>query len=167
MSFKRLTMAINGPKEAPNTITTIKPSLTKFKGEKSQIFTPKILSCFSMRQKEKKNQIILPLLHIYGLTGRECCSAFQDIEKIPKWLKDWRMTSLLEWRLIIQILVIEEWIVHLCLYNTDKGNTEYFPPCLVRKPRPWVIFQCVNRVKWLWWVIIIFKLMFYSCHINC
>lgn len=117
--------------------------------------------------KRKKNQIILPLLHIYGLTGRECCSAFQDIEKIPKWLKDWRMTSLLEWRLIIQILVIEEWIVDLCLYNTDKGNTEYFPPCLVRKPRPWVIFQCVNRVKWLWCVIIIFKLMFYSCHINC
>ena len=51
--FNQLTMAINGPNEAPNTITTIKPSFTKFKGEKSQIFTPKILSCFSTRRKEK------------------------------------------------------------------------------------------------------------------
>lgn len=47
--INQLTMAINGPNEAPNTTTTIKPSLTKFKGEKSQIFMPKILSCFSTR----------------------------------------------------------------------------------------------------------------------
>lgn len=83
--FNQLTMAINGPNEAPNTITTIKPSLTKFKGEKSQIFTPQILSCFSARW-EKYIYIFLspicPLLHIYGLTGGESSSAFKHTERI-------------------------------------------------------------------------------------
>lgn len=67
----QLTMAINGPNEVPNTNTTIKPSLTKFLGEKSQTFTPKILSCFSaiwQGQKSIFNQIC-PLLHVYRLIG--------------------------------------------------------------------------------------------------
>ena len=57
--LKQPTMAIKGPNEAPKTSTTIKPSLNKCKGEKSQIFTPKIISCLSAnngKQKQKKLQ---------------------------------------------------------------------------------------------------------------
>lgn len=62
-------MAINGPNEAPNTNTTITPSLTKFMGEKSQMFTPKILSCFSAIWQGQKSNFnpICPLLHVYRL----------------------------------------------------------------------------------------------------
>lgn len=49
-------MAMKGPNEAPKTSTTIKPSLNKCKGEKSQIFTPKIISCLSVNDgKQKQN----------------------------------------------------------------------------------------------------------------
>lgn len=47
------TMAMNGPNERPNTKTTMMPSLINFKGEKSQIFTPKILNCFSAKLKKR------------------------------------------------------------------------------------------------------------------
>ena len=40
-------MAMNGPNEAPNTITTTTPRFTKLTGEKSHKFTPNIFSCLS------------------------------------------------------------------------------------------------------------------------
>lgn len=40
-----LTMAMNGPNEAPKTTTMIIPSFNNFTGEKSHRFTPKIRSC--------------------------------------------------------------------------------------------------------------------------
>ena len=49
-------MAMKGPNEALNTSTTIKASLNKCKGEKSQIFTPKIISCLSVNNLESKNK---------------------------------------------------------------------------------------------------------------
>jgi len=61
--ISQLTMAINGPNEVPNTNTTIKPSLTKFMGEKSQMFTPKSLSCFSARWQGKKVFLIQFVLY--------------------------------------------------------------------------------------------------------
>ena len=43
----RLTIAINGPNEMANTVTTTKPSFNRFTGEKSHRFTPRSLNCLS------------------------------------------------------------------------------------------------------------------------
>lgn len=98
-------MAINGPKEAPNTITTVKPSLTKFKGEKSQIFTPKILSCFSTRRKEKKTDYSSFTAHLWT-DWKGMLQCFLRHRKDPKMIE--RLKN--------------DFTIGMKAYNTDFSN---------------------------------------------
>ena len=50
---------MNGPNEAPNTITTTTPRFTKLTGEKSHKFTPNIFSCLpvNLTAKERDSEL--------------------------------------------------------------------------------------------------------------